>query len=431
VPRDEAIQAGETGPGMTGSLRERGPDELRWLADEQAALRRVATLVARGAAPAAVFALVAEEVGRLFAAGTTGVVRYEPDGAATLIGSWSRTDDARPVGTASLGGRNVTTLVFETGRPARIDSYAADDSSAVTATARGLGGRSSVGVPIRVEGRLWGVMAAGSSREGGLPTGTEERLADFAELVATAIANTEAREELRAIAGEQNALRRVATLVAHGVGPDLVFATVAQEVGNLFGADLTGIVRFEPDGEGTSLAVKGSARREPGAHGKLKAHPVLASVRETGLAARLDADDTTSADLPEAIRAEEVRSVVYAPIVVEGRVWGAIGVASRVGLPPDAEQRLADFTELIATAIASTQTHTELTASRARIVATADDTRQRIERDLHDGAQQRLVSLALQLRAARGAGPPPRGPVWYKHNTTHQTQNDDGLGGVG
>jgi len=391
---------------MMGSSRERSPDELRWVADEQAALRRVATLVARGAPPAAVFAAVAEEVGRLFAAGTTGVVRYELDRAATLVGSWSSTGDARPVGRATVGGQNVTTLVFETGRPARIDSYPAADSSAVTATARGLGGQSAVGVPINVEGRLWGMMAVGSPREAGLPAGTEERLADFAELVATAIANTEAREELRAIADEQAALRRVATLVARGVGPDLVFAAVAEEVGKLFGADLSGITRFEPDGEGTLITGHGVARLEPGARGKLSAHPVLASVRETGRAVRFDVEDPTSTGLPETVLAEGVRSAVDAPIVVEGRVWGAIGVGSRRGrLPAETEQRLADFTELVATAIASAEARTELTASRARIVATADETRRRIERDLHDGAQQRLVSLALQLRAAQATVP--------------------------
>src|SRR6266511_5428624 len=128
---------------MMGSSRERSPDELRWVADEQAALRRVATLVARGAPPAAVFAAVAEEVGRLFAAGTTGVVRYELDRAATLVGSWSSTGDARPVGRATVGGQNVTTLVFETGRPARIDSYPAADSGDghCARTGRAVGGR--------------------------------------------------------------------------------------------------------------------------------------------------------------------------------------------------------------------------------------------------------------------------------------------------
>jgi signal transduction histidine kinase len=393
---------------MMGSPPQPGPDEPRWVADEQAVLRRVATLVARGVPPAALFATVAEEVGRLFTAASSAVVRYEADGPV-MVGYWTRTGDnlSRAVGgRAAVGGQNVTTLVFETGRPARIDSYPADDSSAVTAAVRGLSGRSAVGAPISVEGRLWGMLAVGSSREAGLPAGTEERLTDFAELVATAIANAEAREELRRIADEQAALRRVATLVAHGVRPGLVFAAVAEEVGALFGADVTGIGRFESEGEVTFLAGYGVAGIEPAAHDKLSAHPALASVRQTGRAVRFDADDPASTSMPEIVSTIGIRSVVDAAIVVEGRVWGFIGVASQRGrLPADTAQRLADFTELVATAIASAEAHTMLTASRARIVATADQTRRRIERDLHDGAQQRLVSLALQLRAAQAAVP--------------------------
>jgi signal transduction histidine kinase len=96
--------------------------------------------------------------------------------------------------------------------------------------------------------------------------------------------------------------------------------------------------------------------------------------------------------------------------VVEGQVWGAIAVGSRrERLPEDTEQRLADFTELVATAIANAESRNELTNSRARIIAASDQTRRRIERDLHDGAQQRLVTLALQLRAAQAAVPPELG----------------------
>jgi signal transduction histidine kinase len=75
-------------------------------------------------------------------------------------------------------------------------------------------------------------------------------------------------------------------------------------------------------------------------------------------------------------------------------------------LPDDTETRLAGFTELVATAIANAGAQAEVTASRARIVAAADQARRRIERDLHDGAQQRLVTLELQLRGARAAVPP-------------------------
>jgi signal transduction histidine kinase len=95
------------------------------------------------------------------------------------------------------------------------------------------------------------------------------------------------------------------------------------------------------------------------------------------------------------------------PIIVEGRLWGVANVASTTELlPPDTEARLMQFTELLGTAIANAESRAELEASRARIVATADATRRRIERDLHDGAQQRLLSLALEVRAAQAAVPP-------------------------
>ena len=103
-----------------------------------------------------------------------------------------------------------------------------------------------------------------------------------------------------------------------------------------------------------------------------------------------------------------MRSTVGCPITVEGRLWGLIGVSSAPPepLPADTEARLTDFAELAATAIANAEARAELTASRARIVATADQTRRRIERDLHDGAQQRLVSVALRLRTTAAAIPP-------------------------
>jgi signal transduction histidine kinase len=234
---------------------------------------------------------------------------------------------------------------------------------------------------------------------------TTERL-DAVKLIAGQLAvsldNAQLYAEFCRIADEQAALRRVATLVARGVRPDLVFAAVAEEVGALFGADGAAIVRFEPDGEATVLGGYGFAQSQPGSRGKPDPHSVMASVHATGRAARRDAD----AGRPEATPAE-AGSGVASPIVVEGRVWGAVGVGSRGDrLPPATEQRLAEFTELVATAIANTESRAELTTSRARIVAAADHARRRIERDLHDGAQQRLVSLALQLGTAQAAVPP-------------------------
>ena len=169
------------------------------IAGEQAALRRVATLVARGAAPEEVFAAVAEEAGRVLEADCTFFGRYGPDDTTTVVGTWARTGTARAlhVGTRRpLGGRNLHTLVFQTGRAARIDDYTSA-SGPVAGIAHEFGVRAVVGVPVSVEGRLWGVMIVGS-RVGPLPADSEARLAGFTELVATAIANAEGRVALTA-----------------------------------------------------------------------------------------------------------------------------------------------------------------------------------------------------------------------------------------
>ncbi|MFC4999493.1 GAF domain-containing sensor histidine kinase [Dactylosporangium cerinum] len=385
-----------------GTAPERDPDELRWLADEHAALRRLTTLIAQGSPPASVFAVVAEEVGRLLAAEATVVARYDSD-SAVAIGSWSRTSDLLATGVRMpLNGRNVVTRVFETRRPARIDRFSAHDSGAATATMHGPRMRSAVGAPITVEGRLWGMLAVWSPREAAFPAGTEDRLADFAELTSTAIANAEARNNLRRVADEQGALRQVATLIASGAASDLVFAAVAEEVGALFNSDVTVILRFEPDGEASVMGGHGFAYIEPGVRRKLDCRHAQTLIRETGRAARFDIDDLTSTSLPDTVRAEGVCSAVDVPIWVEGRIWGTIGVASRSDrLPSDTEQRMLEYTGLIAQAIANAEARSELAESRARLVASADNTRRRIERDLHDGAQQRLVSLGLQVRAAQ------------------------------
>jgi signal transduction histidine kinase len=389
--------------------------ELRGYAEEQAALRRVATLVAGGALPAAVFAAVAAEVGRLLGCGFTVLNRYDPDGTAVTVGAWTSTGDAEPfpVGTRwSVGGQNVTTRVFETGRPARIDAYA-DATGPAADLARERGARSIVGAPIIVDGRLWGFMSAVSTREEFLPPDTEARLAGFTELVATAIADAQARLELRGRAEEQAALRRVATLVARPAPPEEVFAAVAEEVGRLLEAGHTTTLQYDREGVATVVGVW----TRGGDAGPVVAGPrydiggrnVTTLVFQTGRPARVDDHGDASGAIGDVLREWGVGSAVGVPISVEGRLWGVMIVGSRreKSLPTDVETRLAGFTELVGTALANADAQAALTASRARIVATADATRRRIERDLHDGAQQRLVSLALHLRGTVQAAVPP------------------------
>jgi signal transduction histidine kinase len=244
-----------------------------------------------------------------------------------------------------------------------------------------------------------------------LPPNTEGRLADFTELVATAIANAEAREELRRVADEQAALRRVATLVAQGVPSGAVFDAVTEEVGRLLPADVTLLCRYDPDGYITRI---GEWNRTPEpiprvGRARLGGRNVASLVFETGRPARIDDFGDDTSPFAFAWRSAGLRSAVGAPISVAGRLWGVVVVTSMSAepLPADTEARLSGFTELIATAIANAEANAELKASRARIVATADQTRLRIERDLHDGAQQRLVTLALQVRAAQAKVPAP------------------------
>jgi signal transduction histidine kinase len=391
---------------MTGLPGPTGQDRI---AEEQAALRRVATLVARGTPPEEVFAAVAGEAGRLLGANYATMGRYGSDATITAVATWGGADGAFPVGTrAALGGRNLPTLVFQTGRPARIDDRA-DVSGAVSGLAAEVasefGLRAAVGVPVVVEGQLWGVMMV-ASRSGPLPAGTEAQLAGFTELAATAIANAQARVELRGSAEEQAALRRVATLVARGASPGDVFASVAQEAGQLLHADHATMGRYGPDATITVVGTWGSADAflPVGRKSRLGWRDLHTMIFQTGRPARIDDTADISGPLAELARELGFRAAVGVPVSVEGRLWGVVVAESRAGpLPAGTEARLAGFTELAGTAIANAEAKAALAASRARIVATADATRRRIERNLHDGAQQRLVSLALDLRAAEAA----------------------------
>jgi signal transduction histidine kinase len=380
------------------------------LAEEQAALRRVAMLVARGAPPEEVFAAVAEEVGQLLPVDLVNMCRYEPDRTLVFIASWDSAGQRFPVGSRrTLGGHNIGTLVFETGRPARVDSYADSSAGQLGAITRAAGIRSAVGTPIIVEDRVWGVISAGSSLEP-LPPGTESRLASFTELVATAIANAESRAALARLAEEQAALRRVATLVARGAPPDEVFAAVAEKAGRLLGAHLAGMARYEADDTLTVLATWATDGEHPLVPGPwpLEGGDLASAVFQTGRPVRIDDYRGLPGRIAAFVREElGVSSSVASPIVVEGRLWGVLFLHSKTGepFPRDTESRLTGFTELVATAIANTESRAALAASRARVVTAADEMRRRIERDLHDGTQQQLVSLMLDLRAVQAAIP--------------------------
>jgi signal transduction histidine kinase len=205
-------------------------------------------------------------------------------------------------------------------------------------------------------------------------------------------------------------LRRIATLVAQGVQPEEVLAAVTEEVAVTFRA-ITAVLRFEHDP--ASVILVGASREidNPiGTRWDLDDALAAAQVYRTGRSARVDRADWASArgEIGEAVRQLGIASTVATPIIVEGGMWGVITVNAGEELPPDTGERLEKFTELVTTAIANAEGKSELAASRLRIVAASDETRRQIERDLHDGTQQRLVSLGLAVRAAEANLPPER-----------------------
>jgi signal transduction histidine kinase len=213
------------------------------------------------------------------------------------------------------------------------------------------------------------------------------------------------------LAEEQAALRRVATLVAHQAAADEIFAAVAEEVARLLRADRGAVCRYEPDASMTVTAYWSEGGRDlpVGTRVGLQGDSVAARVQRSGGPARLDTYDGVSGPVIEltSTLGEMPCSTVGAPIAVDGRIWGAILASSSEPepFPDDTESRVMGFAELVATAFSNAVGRAELAASRARVVATADEARRRIERDLHDGAQQRLVSLSLELRAAEARVP--------------------------
>jgi PAS domain S-box-containing protein len=389
--------------GAEQALRER---EAMFAAREDS-LRRIAALVAGGAASTDVFAAIAGEVGHVLGLPVVLVCRYDAgQTTATVIGAWGEDRHPFQAGTRwPLDGPAILAEVLKTGRPARIDDYS-ELPGAIADAVRKTGSRAVAGAPIIVDGDVWGAMMAGTAPGVPLPDAIEDRLAAFTELVATAISNTARRDQLARLADEQAALRRVATLVARGVPPPEVFAAVAREVGLLLGVDWTHMARYEPDAVSTGVAGWSPAGDEIpiGTRVSLDSESVRALVLRTGRPARMHYE-TASGQAAALGRERGLRSSVGAPIVVDQRLWGVMIAATKDDrpLPADTESRLENFTELVATAIANAEARTEVAASRARIVAATDEERRCVVRDLHDGAQQRLVHTIVTLTMAQHA----------------------------
>jgi signal transduction histidine kinase len=377
------------------------------LAQEQAALRRVATLVAQAVPPGELFEAATAEAGALLGADLAALVRVEGDYEVTVVATWAAAGEHPDVGTHfPLAEGDLARTVLTTGRPARLDGP--DPAGGPIAAAREeLGVYSSVACPVLVEGRTWGGLAVHSKHTGMLGDDTEARLHNFAELVATALSNAKARDEVERLAEEQAALRRVATLVAEEAPAEKVFAKIAEEVSRLLDTTSAAVVSYESDAGARVVAAWGEVAPvfPVGTRMDLIGDNVSVRVYRTGRPARIDDLATAEGPVVSSLRRLGVRSSVGSPVLVEGQLWGVIltGTERAEPLAADAESRIEAFTELAATAISNIEARSALAESRARVVAAMDEERRRVVRDLHDGAQQRLVHTVVTLKLARRA----------------------------
>ena len=373
--------------------------EAARIAQEQAALREVATLVALGVSQDELFAVVNRDLARLVDADITSLFRFEPDDTMTLLAVWGETTVPSPIGERRALDPELR-AVRDTGRPTRFESAELPAGGPFVDESRRVGIASSVGVPIIVDGRVWGISFAASLRPEPFADDTESRIAGFTELVATALANAQARAELQALADLQTALRRVAELVARGSALDEVFTAVAVEASALLGGTAAALQRYDDD-----IAVVVAVCNSPAPLGlRVPVHAGTGTgrVRRTARPARMAAYEGTA--LADTARRLGVIAAVVVPVIVEGQVWGNLSTSSSgPPIPSGTEDRLAPFAELAAVAIANVENKAKLTASRARVVATADETRRRLQRDVHDSAQQRLVHTVMTLKLAQRA----------------------------
>jgi signal transduction histidine kinase len=349
--------------------------EMQRLADEQAALRRVATLVARESSPSEVSAAVAREVAGLLGIENVRMARYDADATVTVVAEWGELHAPFPVGTRlPLGGTNIASQVLETERPARIET--AEATGAVGDYVRGMGSRSAVGAPIAVDGRLWGVMVATSPEGGSLPADTESRLENFTELVATAIANTEARTEVaasraRIVAATDEERRRVVRDLHDGAQQSLVVTIMTLKQARQ---------ALEANDERASELVSKAIEQTESANAELRelAHGILPSVlAHGGLAAGVKA--------------------------LAGRMPMAVEVEVSVGRLPRPVEASAYF--VVAEALTNVAKHSR--AGRAAVTAHIEDgtLRVRVRDDGVGGARadgRGLLGLADRLAALDG-----------------------------
>lgn len=370
--------------------------DLQRVADEQAALRRIAELAAQETLGDEVLEAVVAETSRLTRVSFVNLLRFDPGGSSVIVAVVGAPEGIvvgmRDTETDTDGGDGAVQRVWRTGRPARVQGLATAGSGWQQVAHR-FGFSTIVAVPVLVRTKPWGALVAVGDP---LPPGIEDQLTRFAELAGTAVSAVRARRDRQVLVDEHSAFRRVAELVARGEALESVFVAVATEASRLLGDVTAALLRYGPGEDAVVVAVSGS----PAVVG-LRGHASggLEIVLRTGRPTTISAENSARTELTDRLG---IGTGIVVPVIVEGRVWGALATdRPETSASKESLERLTQFADLAAAAIANAENKANLRASRARVVATADDTRRQLQRDVHDTAQQRLVHTIISLNLAR------------------------------
>lgn len=328
------------------------PSELRRLVYEEQSLRNVAMIVATAGPRDDILTAICREASNQLEGQEVTLFRFESNDSVVAVATHN--GPIPPGVRATHDAGSLMDLVAKSGAPVRVDDFEGHSDAHLVSP---FGIRAAVAVPVFVEGEVWGMFSA-SSQVGPLPDHIESRLAGFAQLTWAAVANTEARDSLRRMAEEQAALRRVAELVARESPLSTVFQAVVDEAAQLHAAHVTLSTGHSAEANGVQAVARAG---HPPVDGRL----------------------------------------LEVPVVVDDERWGVLELLSPAGDEPIDPSRPKAFSDLIAAAVANAHHREDLTQSRARVIASADEARRRLQRDVHDGAQQRLVHTIITLKLAR------------------------------
>jgi signal transduction histidine kinase len=367
---------------------------------QRAALRHVASLVADGASLDELFAAVNREVAQLMAADATVMLRFEDGGDVTRLAAWDVTGARLSIGKRQPAGPALSHICV-IGAPLRTDPAEVGWTS-LAAEAPRLGVRTCVVVPIEFDGRMWGASVAAWRSPDRLPPAVESRMAAFLASLTTTLAEAQTRSDLQLLVEEERALRHMASRVAAGTSPSEVAEHVAAEVSRLLGGRPAAVIKFDGGSRPRALAMRGGPAPAIEKRALAASDAVIAQIGRTGRPARIDDFTRVEGAAGEIGRAAGLRGAVGAPILAASKVWGVVlALSSNGSLPAETESRVEAFADLVATAIAHDETRAQLAAARARAVAAEDESRRRIQRDVHDGAQQALILTVLSLVQAK------------------------------